>query len=121
MKMVRDNAGEGLLVHSYEHGRIRVRDKYHDCPLIISPQQVQAWHAGEVESLELAQLEAALAHGPEILLLGCGPTRIQPPDRLIAELAAEGIGLEVMNSGAACRTYNILACENRRVVAALLA
>ena len=121
MKFVRENAGEGLLVRSYERGRIRVRDKYHDCPLIISPQQVQAWQAGTVETMDLAQLEPALVQRPEILLLGCGPKRIEPPSKLIADLAAEGIGLEVMDSGAACRTYNILACENRCVVAALLA
>ncbi len=121
MQIVRDNAGEGLLIHSHEPGRIRVRDKYYDCPLIISRQQVQAWLADTIETLDLAQLEPALAQRPDILLLGCGPTRIQPPGRLIVELAAEGIGLEIMDSGAACRTYNVLACENRSVVAALMA
>lgn len=121
MKIVRDNAGAGLLVRSYERGRIRVRDQYYDCPLIIDRHQVQAWLAENIETLDLAQLEPALADRPEVLLLGCGAVRIQPPQRLIADLGARGIGLEVMDSGAACRTYNILACENRSVVAALLA
>ena len=121
MKIVPDNAGEGLLIRSYEPGRIRVRDKYHYCPLLISRHRVQAWLADNIETLDLAQLEPALADRPEVLLLGCGPVRIQPPQRLIADLGARGIGLEIMDSGAACRTYNILACENRSVVAALLA
>ena len=121
MQIVRDNAGEGLLIHSHEPGRIRVRDKFYECPLIISPQRVQTWLADSMQTLDLAQLEPALAQRPEILLLGCGPERIQPPLRLIADLAARGIGIEVMDSGAACRTYNVLACENRSVVAALLA
>ncbi len=121
MKIVRDNAGAGLLVRSYERGRIRVRDQYYDCPLIIDRHHVQAWLAENIETLDLAQLETALADRPEVLLLGCGAVRIQPPQRLIADLGARGIGLEVMDSGAACRTYNILACENRSVVAALLA
>lgn len=121
MEIVRDNAGEGLLIHSHEPGRIRVRDKYYECPLIISSQGVQAWLADTIQTLDLAQFEPALAQRPEILLLGCGPVRIQPPLRLIADLADRGIGIEVMDSGAACRTYNILACENRSVVAALLA
>lgn len=121
MKIVRDNAGAGLLVRSYERGRIRVRDQYYDCPLIIDRHHVQAWLAENIETLDLAQLEPALANRPEVLLLGCGAVRIQPPQRLIADLGARGIGLEVMDSGAACRTYNILACENRSVVAALLA
>lgn len=119
--MIRDNAGEGLLVRSCEPGRIRVRDNYHDCPLIISRLEVQVWQVGTIETLDLLQLEPALSHQPDILLLGCGETRTRIPARLIAELAARGIGLEVMDSGAACRTYNILACENRNVVAALLA
>ncbi|MCZ6686961.1 MAG: Mth938-like domain-containing protein [Gammaproteobacteria bacterium] len=121
MKIVRDNAGAGLLVRSYERGRIRVRDQYYDCPLIIDRHHVQAWLAENIETLDLAQLEPALADRPDVLLLGCGAVRIQPPQRLIADLGARGIGLEVMDSGAACRTYNILACENRSVVAALLA
>lgn len=121
MKIVRDNAGAGLLVRSYERGRIRVRDQYYGCPLIIDRHHVQAWLAENIETLDLAQLEPALADRPEVLLLGCGAVRIQPPQRLIADLGARGIGLEVMDSGAACRTYNILACENRSVVAALLA
>lgn len=121
MKIVRDNAGAGLLVRSYERGRIRVRDQYYDCPLIIDRHHVQAWLAENIETLDLAQLEPALADRPEVLLLGCGAVRIQPSQRLIADLGARGIGLEVMDSGAACRTYNILACENRSVVAALLA
>jgi len=121
LKIVRDNAGAGLLVRSYERGRIRVRDQYYDCPLIIDRHHVQAWLAENIETLDLAQLEPALADRPEVLLLGCGAVRIQPPQRLIADLGARGIGLEVMDSGAACRTYNILACENRSVVAALLA
>ena len=121
MKIVRDNAGAGLLVRSYERGRIRVRDQYYDCPLIIDRHHVQAWLAENIETLDLAQLEPALADRPAVLLLGCGAVRIQPSQRLIADLGARGIGLEVMDSGAACRTYNILACENRSVVAALLA
>ena len=119
--MVRDNAGEGLLVRSCEPGRILVRNDYHDCPLIISRLAVQAWRVGTIETLDLVQLEPALSQRPDILLLGCGEKRIQLPAELIVELAAQGIGVEVMDSGAACRTYNILACENRNVVAALLA
>ena len=121
MKIVRDNAGAGLLVRSYERGRIRVRDQYYDCPLIIDRPHVQEWLADNIDTLDLAQLEPPLADRPDVLLLGCGAVRIQPPQRLIADLGARGIGLEVMDSGAACRTYNILACENRSVVAALLA
>ena len=119
MKIVRDNAGAGLLVRSYEPGRIRVRDQYYDCPLIIDRHHVQAWLAENIETLDLAQLEPALADRPEVLLLGCGAVRIQPPQRLIADLGARGIGLEVMDTPAAARTFNVLVGEGRSVAAVL--
>jgi uncharacterized protein len=58
--------------------------------------------------------------GAEIVLLGTGPRQRFPHPRLTAELARAGIGLEVMDLQAACRTYNILVAEERKVAAALL-
>jgi len=121
LKFVRDTAGSGLLIRSCEPGRIWVGGQYHATPLIVSRLQVRGWTGAAIETLDLEQLQPALVQQPEILLLGCGLVRIQPPAVLIAGLAELGTGLEIMDGGAACRTYNILACEGRNVVAALLA
>ena len=59
-------------------------------------------------------------HGIEILVLGTGRRQLFPSPRFYSELAAARIGLEVMDSAAACRTYNILAAEGRRVAALIM-
>ena len=63
----------------------------------------------------------SLDYRPSVLLIGCG-RKIRPlPESLRAALRAEGMVLEPMDSGAACRTYNILMSEDRQVAAALIA
>jgi uncharacterized protein len=70
----------------------------------------------------LAPIIAAGAAGQiELLLLGCGPRMALIPSTLRAALRAKGIVLEPMDTGAACRTYNVLAAEGRKVAAALIA
>ena len=79
-----------------------------------------AWHAGSFDTLD----EAAFAHlagrGCEILILGTGMKQRFPHPKLLKSLMAARIGLEVMDLGSACRTYNILVAEHRTVAAALL-
>jgi uncharacterized protein len=73
-----------------------------------------------VEGLDRDALVPALAMSPEILILGTGERLQFPASALYAELAGRGIGLEVMDTAAACRTYNVLVNEDRPVVAALI-
>lgn len=81
---------------------------------------VRDWPVHTVQGLDRDALDPALAMNPEILILGTGE-RIQfPASALYAELASRGIGLEVMDTAAACRTYNVLVNEDRPVVAALI-
>jgi uncharacterized protein len=68
----------------------------------------------------MVSLRVAIELAPEVIVLGTGPNQQFPSPGLIAEVLRMGIGMEVMDTRAACRTYNILASEYRRVVAALL-
>jgi uncharacterized protein len=78
------------------------------------------WATADVPSLSIEALAPALELAPEILVLGTG-ARIEFPDAaLFAALAERGIGLEVMDTAAACRTYNVLVAEFRPVVAAIM-
>jgi uncharacterized protein len=72
------------------------------------------------DSLDSPELATLIQMQPEILLIGCGAQKIHIPPSQLARLAAESIGVEVMDTAAACRTYNILASENRKVAAILL-
>lgn len=110
-------------IRSYESGqvpaRIRIGDEYHQCPLILTATDRKDWTSFRADQLEITHFETVLEFDPEIVVLGCGEMRLQPMAALIAALASRGIGLEAMDNGAACRTYNVLVAEDRRVVLAL--
>lgn len=93
--------------------------------VVVLPDRILAdWEAGSLEELTAAHLEALVALEREVILLGTGSRLRFPPASVLrpamARLAAAGTGLEVMDVHAACRTYNILVAEERRVAAALL-
>lgn len=105
----------------YGPGYVAVNGRRHEHSLIVLPDRlVLDWAATSFEALAAEHLAAVAAHSPEIVLLGTGATLRFPRPELTRPLAQAGIGLEVMDVQAACRTYNILAAESRRVAAALL-
>jgi uncharacterized protein len=75
---------------------------------------------GSIEELAAPHIERLAALAPEIVLLGTGERHRFPPARVLAQIYAQGIGIEIMDTYAACRTFNILAGEGRRVLAALI-
>ncbi len=81
------------------------------------------WMVTDPAELTLDSFAPILAAGVtfDILLLGCGPRRVQPSAALHAALRSRGVVLEPMDTGAACRTFNVLTSEERRVAAALIA
>lgn len=77
------------------------------------------WRGAPVAELGESHFEAVLETDPEIVLLGTGPNNIFPSRELTFAFARKGIGLEVMDTAAAARTFNVLANEGRRVAAVL--
>jgi uncharacterized protein len=121
MQFTRDSRQDIHLIHSHESGALKIGDQVYSNSLIISPTQIMPdWAVTSIEFLTLELLQPALALEPGILLLGTGPAQIFPSPRLMARVMGRGVGLEVMDTAAACRTYNILASENRPVVAAVI-
>ncbi len=121
MQFTRESRQDINLIQSYEPGVVRIGAKTYTGSVILSPTQIMPdWAAASSEILTLELLEAALAMDPVILLLGTGSSQIFPAAELTGRVLQRGIGLEVMHTAAACRTYNILAGENRKVVAALI-
>jgi len=88
--------------------------------IIVMPAQILPWGAASFDALTETDFELFLELDLEILLLGTGPRQRFPHPRLTKALAAKRIGVEAMDLQAACRTYNILMAEERRVAAALL-
>lgn len=114
-------SGAGLnLFSGYGTGFVAVNNVRYEKCVVVSPQAVIEWGVSGFEALTAADFGFIEALKPEIMILGTGATQRFPRPELTRALAATGMGVEVMDSRAACRTYNILATEGRKVVAAIL-
>ncbi len=121
MKFERDDAQGRNTFSGYGEGYVAVNGKRHSASLVVSAQRVITdWPATSIDSLSADHLAAIVELKPEIVLLGTGARFTFPDQSLLAPLYKAGIGVEVMDTPAACRTYNILLGEGRNVVAALI-
>ncbi len=106
---------------AYGEDYVAVNNEKHEKSLILLPDAViPAWTEARPDTLGEADMAKLLELGTEIVLLGTGQRLRFPPGALLHPFAPAGIGLEVMDIQAACRTYNILAAEGRRIAAALI-
>jgi len=108
------------LCSGYGPGYVAVNNVRYEHSVIVTPEAVTNWPAGGVDSLTPADFGSIADQNPEIVIFGTGRRQRFPRPELTRALAAAGVGLEVMDSGAACRTYNILASEGRKVVAVIV-
>lgn len=121
MRLVLDKDPAILTVRRYAPGEIEIGNETLRAPCIVSPQQlVRDWAVTDIQSLVQEQLEPLLAFRPSIVILGSNAPQARAPYELRRALEARAVALEVMDLGAACRTYNVLAQELRAVVAGLL-
>ncbi len=121
MKLQLDQGTARYQIRAYQAGvSILINDTHYQHSLIVAPSQLQAWSATDFAALKSEDFALLLAFQPRILLFGSGAHFRFPTPRLLAPLYDAGIGVEVMDTGAACRTYAVLAAEGRAVVAALL-
>jgi len=107
-------------INAYGEGYVIVNGVRHDSNVIVLTDRVLEWSTASFEALGVADFERLAELDPEVVLLGTGPRLRFPPPPLTRPLVEARLGLEVMDVQAACRTYNILAAEGRRVVAALI-
>ena len=105
--------------HGADYVRLGVVE-YRDNVLVTPERVVSGWAAGGFDALTEADFAALAELKPEVVLLGTGASLRFPHPRLTRALTDAGIGVEVMDTPAACRTFNILAAEGRRVAAAVL-
>jgi uncharacterized protein len=121
MKFTDEGTGSTLLIRSYASDEVRVGETVlHRSFLISATQLVPEWRPERIEDLQPEDIEAIVALDPEIVILGSGMQQRFPETRWLAGLLSRGIGCEVMDTGAACRTYNVLVSEDRKVVGALM-
>jgi uncharacterized protein len=120
MKFTLDSRSDIYLIRGYGPGEVRIGELVHHAPCIVTAQQlVLDWEVRDVASLQVADLDALFVMKPDVVLLGTGARQIYPQRAIRQAFITHKVGLEVMNLGAACRTYNILVQEERRVAAVL--
>jgi len=121
MRLVLDTDSRINLVRRYGNGEIVIGEQSITRALIITPTRlVLDWGAASLAELTEAQLEPLFAQGADVVLLGAGETQTFASAAVRAGFRSRRIALECMTLGAACRTYNILAGEQRNVAAGLI-
>lgn len=122
MRFTQDLSSGLNLIRAYDGGELRINEHIYRGAVILSAStllsQPQIQRLDELIGIDVAQI---LALEPELVLLGTGERQSFPAPSFGAQFLRAGIGFEVMDTGAACRTFNVLVAEQRRVVALLLA
>ncbi len=111
------------LIQAYGEGGFRIAGGRVAGSVLVFPERVVAWPVERFADITLADLAEVLAEKPgvELLLVGCGERPPPAPPSLREDLRGAGIVADFMDTGAACRTFNVLLAEDRRVAAALIA
>jgi uncharacterized protein len=114
--------GDRQVIDSYGPGRFLVSGEQHAGSVIVFSDRTVAWPVASFAEISLGGLDAVIgAETPvDVLIIGCMRTPQPVPAALRTALRGQGIGCDAMDTGAACRTYNVLLSEGRRVAAALI-
>lgn len=121
MKLELNSTSETYVIRAYGPGRVVVNRRELTGSLILTPDTIVTdWPPRRFEELSARHFEQVAELGCDIVLFGSGGRQRFPDTALLAALLERGTGVEVMDTAAACRTYNILAAEGRSVAAALL-
>jgi len=121
LKLHADSTSTFNTITAYGPGYIDINQIRHTESLFISPNaDITPWSVTHFDALKTSDFDAVLALTPEVVLLGTGTRQRIPHPQLIEAFFQAHIGVEAMDTAAACRTYNILMAEGRRVVAALI-
>jgi uncharacterized protein len=108
------------LIRRYGPGFVVIGEQEIRASCIVTASSLASWAPHSVDDLDVDQLAPVFALAPEVVVLATGARQIFPRAALRADFATRKIGLEVMEIGAACRTYNVLVGEERKVLAAIL-
>ena len=121
MQLTRDAAPDANIITGLAADGLRIRERVYTGSLIVSADTVIAdWPVTRADALTPAHILQAAELAPQIVLFGSGDSLVFPDPAAFAPLYERGVGVEVMDTAAACRTYNVLLGEGRKVVAALI-
>jgi uncharacterized protein len=109
-----------LTIRSVGVEGIRINDRFWSETVALTADVfIDSWQSAPLADLTEADFSALLEHSPELVIVGTGKESVLPPRELMFAFARRGVGLELMDTAAAARTFNVLAGEGRRVAAVL--
>ena len=121
MKFTEDYATGVNVIRSYDDSGIIINSNHYSNSLVVSSNRlIDSWPIQQINELNPDALGLLLELEPEVIVIGTGHRLEFPSPKAYASIINQGIGIEFMDSGAACRTYNILISENRKVVAGII-
>jgi uncharacterized protein len=121
MKFSLDDPAGGYMVNAYEPGRVTINGIPHERSIVLLPDRIISdWNPQSVAELSAENFSFIADLQPDVVLLGTGLKQLFLSPALYASIPEQGIGIEMMDTASACRTYNILMAEGRRVAAILM-
>jgi len=121
MPLTEDIISSRYSITGYEDDSVKINETIYKSSLVLSAETLHSpWPVKTVDDLDETSLAVILDLKPDVVLLGTGIQQHFPAAKTFAQFGNNGIGLEVMDNGALCRTFNILVAEDRAVVAAIL-
>lgn len=121
MELVRDDPAGKVYVRAVDDNGIKIGQDIYQSSLVLSPESVHTdWNPETYSDISEESLEFLLKLEPELVIIGTGKKQHFPDPALLMKFYSAGIGIEFMNTQAACRTFNILVMEERKVVAGLI-
>jgi len=121
MIILEDQSDAGYQIRAYEPGKIRINETDFNCSIIVAAEHlIPDWGPQTLAELKPEHWQPVLSLKPEVIVFGTGNKFIMPKAELLAPLYEQQLGVESMDTSAACRTYIALMSEGRNVVAALL-
>ncbi len=121
MKFTLDNPDGEYVFSDYGDGYLTINENRHEQSLIVFPDEIHTqWPVESVGTLEISHFDLLIERKPDVVILGTGVKQVFPQINLRRELINHKLQLEVMDTSAACRTYNLLVSEGRNVAAAVI-
>ncbi|MDQ7988394.1 MAG: Mth938-like domain-containing protein [Candidatus Dactylopiibacterium sp.] len=121
MKLSKEHTEGVVLIDAYDASSVTVAGEAHAASLLVSPDAgARSWAVTGIDALTPQRLQDVVSARPAVVLIGTGRRQRFPPSTVLRPLIEARIGFEIMDTGSACRTYNLLAAEGRKVLAALI-
>ncbi|MBT8118579.1 MAG: Mth938-like domain-containing protein [Gammaproteobacteria bacterium] len=121
MKFAQDSQEDGYVITAYDENSVSINGKSFTQSLVVTTTRLnENWNIADIKRLSSSHIEEILCFQPELVIIGTGNRLVFPEIEVYSSIIKHGIGVDFMDTGAACRTYNILMSEGRDVVAGLI-